>query len=326
VILEIPELVARLLPDRFGARPLHVACVRTTRAKFLVFDTDPDRPACVVQFGPGEELKRVHGILSRLHDKLPDVIPESLVCRPWRGADYVHIQAGLPGTPWFRLRDRIGGPREWDRLRDRASAVLARFHAAVREVPDWYARVRPGDELRGQAKVCRERGVNFSTQAGEHLDACAEALDALEELTWFAQHGDFCLNNLLVSASGLAIIDLDEFARTFVPLHDEIGLALSLQHLAPRGDRLLPPPEDLTAVLRSCRPEGVALFAHLPGLFLHHLLWRINQTHDCPTRAAARQEMVAMVEEFAARPDGVLPRSREVGPSLPLKPLTTGVR
>jgi hypothetical protein len=307
VILEIPALVAELLPGLLQKGPVSVACVRTTRAKFLVFDSDSARPACVVQFGPGDELRRLHHILSRLHGKLPDAVPESLVCRPWRGSDCVHVQAGAAGTPWFRLQDRVGTQREWDRLRERVCELLSRFHAAVREFPEWSCPVRPAKELRRQAAICRERGVDFSRRAGEWVDACAESLEELGEVNGLAQHGDFCLNNLLVSESGLALIDFDEFARTFVPLHDEMGLALSFQHLAPRGGQLLPPSEDLAAVLRKCRPDNRDLVTSLPGLLLHHLLWRINQTHDWPTRAGVRRSLVAMVEECASAQEDTFP-------------------
>jgi hypothetical protein len=312
VIFEIPALVSELLPGLLRTGSVHIVCVRTTRAKFLVFDSDPARPACVVQFGPGEELGRLHGILSRLHGKLPEAVPESLVCRPWRGGEFVHIQAGLAGMPWFRLRESLGSPKDWDRLRERACEVISRFHGAVRDFPEWCCRVRPGEELRRQAVICRDRGVDLSRRASEWADACAERLDVLGEVTGFAQHGDFCLNNLMISASGLAIIDFDEFGRTFVPLQDEIGLALSFQHFAPRGGRLLPLPTDLACLLRNCRPECPDLFAHLSGLLLHHLLWRINQSQDWPARAGVRRSLVAMVEEFAASPGDALsvPRSR----------------
>jgi hypothetical protein len=299
VILEIPALVAELLPGLLRPGPVSVVCVRTTRAKFLVFDADSSRPACVVQFGPGEDLRRLHHILSRLHDKLPDVVPESLLCRPWRGTEYVHVQAGVAGMPWFRLQDRVGSQRDWDRLQERVCELLSRFHTAVRDIPEWSCLVCPAEELRRQMAICRERGVEFSPRACDLADACAERLEDLGEITGFAQHGDFCLNNLLVSASNLALIDFDEFARTFVPLHDEVGLALSFQHFAPRGGGLLPPSEDLAAVLRKCRPDNRELFAYLPGLLLHHLLWRINQTHDWPTRAGIRRSLIAMVEECA---------------------------
>src|SRR5205823_8004264 len=150
-------------------------------------------------------------------------------------------------------------------------------------------------------------GVALSHRADEWVDDCIEALDELGEVVGFAQHGDFCLNNLLVSEAGLAVIDFDEFGRTHMPLQDEIGLALSFQHFAPRGGRLLPPADDLARMLRNRHGANADAAGHLGGLLLYHLLWRINQTHDWPTRAGVRRSLVAMVEELAAEPSAALP-------------------
>src|SRR5207237_1152587 len=125
-------------------------------------------------------------------------------------------------------------------------------------------------ELRAQAALCTKRGVPFSARARDCLNASAECLEGLGEVPGFWQHGDFCLNNLLVSPSALAIIDFDEFGYTLMPLHDQIGLALSLHDLAPRG--VLPLPLD--GEITSSPGAGPVERSHLPGLFLHHLLWR----------------------------------------------------
>ncbi len=44
------------------------------------------------------------------------------------------------------------------------------------------------------------------------------------------QHGDFSLNNLMVSPDSMAVIDFEEFGLTRMPLHDAFGLAFSFQH------------------------------------------------------------------------------------------------
>jgi hypothetical protein len=124
--------------------------------------------------------------------------------------------------------------------------------------------------------------VDLSTRATQYIEQQAGALDSLGEIVSQYQHGDFCLNNLLLSDSSAAIIDFDEFGRTSMPLHDEIGLALSIADLSPYPE-----------VSRMPKHE------QLPGLYLHHLLWRINQTHLYPTRARARLELMARVESAA---------------------------
>ena len=50
-MLEVVPLVRQLLPRLLQSGRPTVACIRTTRAKYLVFDNDATRPACVVDFG-----------------------------------------------------------------------------------------------------------------------------------------------------------------------------------------------------------------------------------------------------------------------------------
>ena len=72
--------------------------------------------------------------------------------------------------------------------------------------------------------VCSRASTSASvdTQRGGALRGCC-------------QHGDFSLNNLLVSPESIAIIGFDEFGRTRDPLHDVFGLALSVR--VSQGDR-----------------------------------------------------------------------------------------
>jgi phosphotransferase family enzyme len=310
LILAIPDLISRLVPHLFRGSSVSVACVRTTRPTFLVFGADELRPACIIQFGPKQEMERAHNILGRLHGLLPGMVAEPLVCQPWRERTYVSVQAGLPGIPWFRLANKFRSAGAWAELRGRAVAVLRRLHAAVREVPEWSARVNLAKELRGQVTLCAERGQKFSSRAQDGILYWSESLETLTDLPYFWQHGDFCLNNLLVSSDQLAVIDLEEFGRTSVPLHDEFGLALSVNALAREAGLGVPLVEDL----RACHGASVLKNAlgpeHLPGLFLHHLLWRINQCHRWPTRARIRTALVALVEQFAANPRSFIPHRR----------------
>ena len=309
MIFEIPALVSELVPGLFRESRVSIACVRTTQPKYLVFGADADRPACVVQFGPRDEMERTQRILSVLHAALPDMVAAPLACTAWRDDLYVQIQSGLPGMPWFRLGDRVRSARAWESLGQRAMAALRLFQDAVRGVPEWTGRLRPGAELRRQAAACAGHGLRLSTRAREGIDEAAEILDDLGERRHFWQHGDYCLNNLLISRSGLAIIDFDEFGGTLMPWHDEIGLSLSLNMLSPQGAR--PMAEALQSVPMPQHADWPRLSdPHVSrGFVLHHLLWRINQAAGRPTRARARASLVGALERFAAG-RGALPPAR----------------
>jgi hypothetical protein len=307
LILTIPELVLQLVPQLFRGSPVSVACVRTTRPKFLVFGADGRRPACVVQFGPRHELERVHEIMGCLHARLPEMVAEPLVCQRWRDGTYVQIQTGLPGIPWFRLAHSFRSAGAWTELRERALAALRRLQAAVQAVPEWSASVNPVGELQSQVSLCTERGQDFSTRVHDRIREWSEPLQPLADLRSFWQHGDFCLNNLLVSPDRLAIIDFEEFGCTSMPLHDEFGLALSVNALARDAGLNVPLADDLGASHGAAELKDVLGPEHLPGLFLHHLLWRINQCHGRPTRTRIQAALIAQVEQFAASPASFFP-------------------
>ena len=154
--------VRQLLPGLLRNERPSVACVYTTRPKYLVFDGSSEQPACVVEFGETERLAAVQKVLAELSPRLPQTVPATLRCAHWREGTSVHVQQGLPGTPWFRLSDQVTAREEWISLLERASAVLASFHAAVGEVPAWVGLVYPGMELRRQAMLGRFRGVSLS--------------------------------------------------------------------------------------------------------------------------------------------------------------------
>jgi hypothetical protein len=302
VILDIPELLSELVPGLLDGGPVSVACVRATRPKYLVFGEDTDRPTCVVQFGPLEALEREHHVLSRLHPILPDLVAAPLALSAWSGSLFVQVQSGLPGSPWFRLADRVRSARAWKSLGLRALAALERLHEAVRVVPEWVGTIQPGEELRRQAAACRSNGPRLSAQVCNTIDAAVDLLDDLGARPHFWQHGDYCLNNLLVSRSRLAIIDFEEFGGTSMPWHDQIGLALSLDDLSPRGSWPLAAPLDTVAMPEYAgwpQPTDRDFFQ---GFVLHHLLWRINQAAGRPTRAPIQVALAKAVEQVTTGP------------------------
>ncbi len=276
-------------------------CIRTTRPKYLVFANDASQPICVAQFGGKDELERLHTILGRLHGKLPNLIAEPLALALWRDNIYIHLQTGLPGTPWFRIVDRYRSRESWNQLSALAYEVLGQLHRAISSFPDWVCLIHLGDELRLQAKLCMEGGVSLSNSTQDWIERCAESLDGMGELSCFWQHGDFCLNNLLVSPSRIAIIDFDEFGHTVMPLHDRISLGLSLHERAPLGTWSAPLMEGSnTSPKLECEESLVVEEQRLQGLYMHYLLWRINQCQGWPTRARVKAVLVAQVEDAAA--------------------------
>ncbi|PYR93379.1 MAG: hypothetical protein DMF84_10340 [Acidobacteria bacterium] len=301
MILRVAEVLHDALPGRFDSRHLSVAAVSATHPKFLVFERDRSRPACVVEMGPIAAMRRHHEVLLALHASIPALVPEPLACTQWDLTSAICVQGGLPGLPWFALRREYRGGRQWRHLLEDAVRALCLFQMAARGEQDWTAAVHPGDALRAQARACVNAGVTFNPAVMSLVMRRAERLDDRGAMASHWQHGDFSLNNLLVSRNFVGIIDFDEFGETSMPLHDEFGLALSMR-LSQDGACALPWSSCLETCVRYAAERRGYDELTVDGLLLHHLLWRIRRSLASPARAALRQSLLTILDSFVANP------------------------
>ena len=298
MILEIPEMLREIAPGLpVGGTP-SVICVRTTRPKYLIFGDRADYPVAIADFGTKGELEQLHRILSRIHRKAPDLVAEPIALAPWKNGLYVHLQSGLAGTPWFRIGEALRSLAQWHDVAVTVRDALTRLHDVVASFPDWVRPVRPGAELRTELATCMASGAGLSELVLAHAERSAVRLDALGEFDACFQHGDFCLNNVLVAPGGVRIIDFEEFGRTAMPLLDDVGLAMSLDDLMPRDISRRFDPMHFLATTRA--PQALLDRQCLSASCMHHFLWRINQCRDSPTRAPARRALLEKVEQMAA--------------------------
>jgi hypothetical protein len=295
MILALDALIRAGAPTILPAGRTSIALVHTTCPKYLVFADDSDVPRCVAQLGQPQELEQLHGVLLRLASVSPDLVPVSY--QPIRLRDDValHVQGGLRGLPWFRLAGHVRNPEQWRAVARKASTALLDFESAVSRIPEWQRRVHPGDGLSRQLETCESQGVSFSAVARKWIEERAVILGALGEVDSHAQHGDFCLNNLLIDERA-RIIDFDEFAQTSMPLTDWVGLGLSLDELSNGNLR----GGVAEAPIGRDSMHGVPF---LPGFIVHFLLWRIAQAHQRVTRQRAKQLMIAKIEDLVRRSD-----------------------
>ncbi len=301
MLLTVPSIVRRVAPELVRDRAVSVARIRTTRPIYLAFVPDSEWPVSALQFGTRDELLPLHEVMSALHPLVPDLVPDALACEPVSASTWVLVQEGLPGTPWFRLRERLRSIGDWLALRGRAAAALRRLHGAI----EGCGRFRVGVDIAGEMRLQLRRYVERYGGAREVVDrveAIVASLGPLPPRPAFWQHGDYCLNNVLVDEDRLGIIDFEEFGRTAVPLHDEFGLALSCDHFM-RDLRGAP---TLADQVRACVAPALAerqdLLPHVDALFVHHLLWRVNQCADRPTRKAIGDELTALLLDTLRRP------------------------
>jgi hypothetical protein len=300
MILQLPEVLARSMPGRFTAHRLAIAAVYTTRPKYLVFEQDPARPVCVVDTGEVHDTLRRHGALQRLHALIPGMTAEPLACILCGDQRAMHVESGLAGIPWFAL-DRVFQTRsEWQSVVQRAAGALRAFQGAVARIPEWTAMVAPGFELRRQLGIALTRGMPLPDESCVLVESRARALDLMGERRFPWQHGDFSLNNLLIDRESVGIIDLEELGVTSVPLHDEIGLAISVGLTYPKAPIL--PAECLDACLSPALAGQALSREQVEGLVLHHLLWRINACAANSRRGALAVVLTRLFDAFTADP------------------------
>jgi hypothetical protein len=300
-MIAIVSLVDRLVPGLVQRENASVACVCTTRPKYLVFNRLSRWPACVVEFGAADRLVRVDRILSELHSRFPDGVARPICCTSWDNGIHVQIQEGLAGMPWFRLSDGLATAADWKAMLDRAVKAMRRLHAATCDVPAWSGLVLAGAELRRQASLCNRDARLLSEPVLARIRTWGYALDAAGPMPSCWQHGDFSLNNLLVSDTAVSVIDFDEFGGTLVPLHDAFGLALSVR--LSQSDRCpLSFADCIAHCVEPARQDEHVDAAHLPALLMHHLLWRINQCHGLERRAPLKRTLLHWVADLADSP------------------------
>ena len=299
MLIDVVPIVREALPGLLRQSHPSVACVRATHQKYLIFDGDPSRPACVVEFGDETRLRRIDSVLHALHPLCPREVPRPLACVPWGPGEVMHIQQGLPGVPWFRLFETLNAPGAWHALLDRAVAVMSRLHGATAAVPSWAGPVDIAGALAEEARV--SRAADELPALDDAVARCLDRVGAASLLPAVAQHGDFSLNNLMVASDGIAVIDFEEFALTRIPLHDAIGLGLSFS-MSQDGQC----PISVRDCVERCigGPAAIARFDDdvLRALLLHHLVWRINQSRGQAARARLRATLIRLAEAVAMAP------------------------
>jgi hypothetical protein len=201
--------------------------------------------------------------------------------------------------PWFALGRIYRTPAEWRQVIERAVSALGAFQSGVGEISEWSGPLSIGDELRRQADLADSTiGLRDATRA--LVASRGRALDGLSASRWPWQHGDFSLNNLLIARDEISIIDLEDLGATSVPLHDEIGLALSIRLAAPQAS--LPTAECLALCTSASAARHGFSRAQVDGLLLHHLLWRINACGEWSRRRALLDILVDLLNRFTDSP------------------------
>ena len=296
----IKSIASLHIPDHTPS-DISVLCISTTNPVYLVFSKNEETPKLVIRDAEPQSVRYAHEISEKLFSKVGTLISEPIGIIEYANKEY-SIQKGLKGTPWFQLTNNITSKDEWERLSNRALSILNQLHDGIFSTEQWKKTCRPGDELRQCYSNCIKSGTNLSQEVKTLVEDCSKELDNLGEVSSFHQHGDFCLNNLIVDNDLVHVIDFEDFGMTSMPLHDEISLALSLYSQAPQIVET-----SLKNEIISCTKGSLTRFGisgeFIPGFFLYHLLLRLGDWSQGGRRDQYREWLFSVLGDFTNQPE-----------------------
>lgn len=294
-MLFLDALIRQHIPEWNTKSRLHIACIATTNPVYLVFSENSSYPELVIRVAESEDIIKTHNITQQLFKKVGNLVPESITTFNFENRNFT-VQKGVNGMPWFQLAQSISTAAQWNALRGRAITALNQLHKGTMAIESWKTECVPGQELRDCFKKCIAAGTELPQQVKTQVEIMGKELDSLGTISAFPQHGDYCLNNLIIDVDAIHIIDFEDFGMTSMPLHDEFALALSMHSKSIATS--------LRHELNAC--TEVNLFninsTALPGFFMHHLLLRLGEWSKPIQRQKYREWLLSILDNFLLEP------------------------
>ena len=295
-MIGLPGLLSRQFED-VDAATVSSICIRTAQPKYLVFTGNVAQPRFVVQFGTYALLKRVFDHLAELYVLLPGQVPKPLFMSQDLGEESVFVQEGLPGRPWFNIQSSLATERSCLTLRQQALSALAKFQGVVSTQPHWHDTVASWQVLQDTATQYKQVVGQTPEGFDEIVETHVQILRPLGEIQCFNQHGDFCINNMLIDGESVGVIDFEHFGLMQTPMHDEFLLVDSLMAFAPSSCAGLGQESWAIAVEQSAYAQLIGEQA-LPAFLLQFYLWWGIETAHQPLRTRKSAFYAVCVEAF----------------------------
>ena len=192
----------------------------------FVFPSDSSSPRAIVKLSrDAASISREFNALQRLSDRLPDHVPQPYLHGETHGLAYLAMEA---------VAAKASTPVAFAGLVPDALRELITFHGQLAEGPMSLATL--------ESEVL-DPLVEFERTWGPHhrdLNLLCESLRRrlgtlmTVELPQLPQHGDFCVDNLLIRPDGrIVVVDWEEFGAVRLPAYDLLTLFASVE---PRGD------------------------------------------------------------------------------------------
>jgi len=277
-----------------------IACVSTSRPIYLVFNKKPSYPEYVVR-----RLDDTHAFHSnRVHNELyrlvGNLVPEPVGIYEHAGEKY-DVQRGVKGAPWFQVKSKIRSEVERKHLETRMWQTLTSFHAAIRAEGKSEPKandLQPHEELRKAFLEYQSTVETENTRLTKLVELAINDLSQMPNCPSISQHGDFCLNNLIIDTDHITVIDFEDFAIAAMPMYDHFTLALSLPSCGPE-------PADAANIYNQSNIISAASILAIPGAavkwhFLHHLLLRLGPWSTGEKRKLYRSWLTQVLDSYLA--------------------------
>ncbi|WP_309043347.1 aminoglycoside phosphotransferase family protein [Marinobacter sediminicola] len=287
---------AGLLDDH--ADTYSIACVSTSRPIYLVFNINSDYPAYVVRKLDDAHAFHSNHIHSELYSLVGNLVPEPVGIYEHASEKY-DVQRGVKGAPWFQVKSKIRSEDERKLLETRMWQTLTNFHAAIRakeKIENKTNKLKPHEELRKAFLEYQSTGETENTELEKLVELAINDLSQMPNCSSIPQHGDFCLNNLIIDTGHITVIDFEDFAITAMPMYDHFTLALSLPSCGPS-------PFSAAQVITNRNLVNNAQIIDIPENtikwhFLHHLLLRLGPWSTGVKRKSYRIWLIKVLESF----------------------------
>ena len=273
-----------------------IACISTSRPIYLAFDQKSDYPIYVVRKIDGGSALKSHNIHIQLYKLAGNLVPQPIGLYTYSGEKY-DIQHGVRGLPWFQLKSKVRSGEERIRLEKRIWETLKNFQAAIfQSETNETSNLKPHEELNNAYLDYQKAGEALTQNLKKIVEKAISELSREPDSPAVPQHGDFCLNNLIIDTDDITVIDFEDFGITSMPLYDHFTLALSLPSSSDNPANVANI-FGVSAIVSAAQVLGISKDV-IHWHFLHHILLRLGQWSTGEKRAAYRAWLKQVLDSF----------------------------
>ena len=300
------EAIKRALVDYYPKGTLYkdltICSIATTNIVYLVFSRNNSSPDYVVRPLADDRSKRIFE-----QDKYIYNYVKEIVARPM-GEVFIQgvcfsVHEGIAGWPWFKISHLFRDERKWNSIRELAIETLGEFDASINRPDGGLTTIfTPQESITGAlfdlSRYFPEIHKKYKCTVKCYLDP----LLSVQNMSFPLQHGDFCLNNLIINDSNCTVIDFEDFGGFNMPGYDAFTLAVSLNGTQPSGIKrnFI---EDVKDCLHIVSLDSLIGMELVKAFYILHLLFRLGVWSDQMSREPYRQKLLDQLELILKKGD-----------------------